>query len=373
MTLASAVSDPSAQALETARVLVRHLLCFALPLTTLGFFLTAPHRWYFSLPWFGVAIGSVWLDRRAGSEARQPVQTFAAWPFDAVLYVLVALQLANLGLLVSITAANGLWTMDSLVGWQLMGITSGYSGIVVAHELIHRQSRVHRLLGRALLCGVLYEHFYTEHIRGHHARVATPEDPATARFGEGYHRFFRRTVPAQFRHAWRLEARRLGDEDMPWWDPRMLRSRVVHGLIVEWAVALAVLVGFGAGAFAIYLTQAFVAIRLLEAVNFFEHWGLSREGSKIAPVDSWDTTSWFTLYTLVGLSRHADHHAFATRPYPQLRYREESPKLPRGYFGMVVMAFARNRRFQKLMTEELQRRGLGPFASPSEASTSRSA
>jgi alkane 1-monooxygenase len=370
---ASVVSDPPAPASETARVLARHLLCFVLPLTTLGFFLTAPHPWYLSLPWFGVVIASVWLDGRAGSEARQPVQTLAAWPFDAILYVLVALQLANLALLVSVTAAHGFWTIDSLVGWQLMGITSGYSGIVVAHELIHRRSRVHRLLGRALLCGVLYEHFYTEHIRGHHARVATPEDPATARFGEGYHRFFRRTVPAQFRHAWRLEARRLGDEDMRWWDPRLLRSRVVHGLAIEWAVALGVLVGFGAGAFALYLAQAFVAIRLLEAVNFFEHWGLARDGSKITPVDSWDTTSWFTLYTLVGLSRHADHHAFATRPYQQLRYWEESPKLPRGYFGMVVMAFARNRRFQKLMTEELQHRQIGPFTPEAKTAQQRSA
>ena len=32
------------------------------------------------------------------------------------------------------------------------------------------------------------------------------------------------------------------------------------------------------------------------------------------PVDSWDTDSRFSLYTLVGLSRHADHHAYAYDP-----------------------------------------------------------
>jgi alkane 1-monooxygenase len=82
----------------------------------------------------------------------------------------------------------------------------------------------------------------------------------------------------------------------------------------------------------------------------------------VEPVDSWDTESWFTLYTLVGLSRHADHHAFAARPYPQLRHWQESPKLPSGYFGMVPLVLARNRRFQRLMTAELRRRKLGPFA-----------
>jgi alkane 1-monooxygenase len=137
---------------------------------------------------------------------------------------------------------------------------------------------------------------------------------------------------------------------------------VLHGLVAEWSVAVAIGLLLGAGAFAFYVLQAFGAIRLLEAVNYFEHWGLVRRGKKPTPIDSWDTDSWFTLYTLVGLSRHADHHAYATRPYQQLRHWEESPKLPTGYFGMVTMVFARNERFQKLMTAELKRRKLGPFA-----------
>ena len=73
---------------------------------------------------------------------------------------------------------------------------------------------------------------FTEHLHGHHARVGTANDPATARFGERSDHFFLRSVPAQFRSAWRLEARRLGDETMRWWDARLLRSRVVHGLLV---------------------------------------------------------------------------------------------------------------------------------------------
>jgi alkane 1-monooxygenase len=87
-----------------------------------------------------------------------------------------------------------------------------------------------------------------------------------------------------------------------------------------------------------------------------------RRGKRVDVTDSWDADSWFTLYTLVGLSRHADHHAFATRPYQQLRYWEESPKLPTGYFGMVTMVFVQNERFRRLMTAELRRRKLGPFA-----------
>jgi hypothetical protein len=88
-----------------------------------------------------------------------------------------------------------------------------------------------------------------------------------------------------------------------------------------------------------------------------------RRGRRATAVDSWDTASRFTLYTLVGLSRHADHHVVASRSYQQLRYLENSPKLPYGYFGTVVFLLVRNTRFREVMTAELQRCRLGPFAS----------
>ncbi len=190
---------------------------------------------------------------------------------------------------------HGFFTADTLVGWILVGVNSGYSGIVVAHELIHRPQWHRQQLGRLLLCSVLYEHFATEHIRGHHVRVGNSDDPATARFGESAFRFFRRTVPGQLSSAWRLESRRLGDERLRWLDPRMLRHRVLHGLVVEWGVALAILVTLGLGPFAIHFFQALAAIRLLEVVNYFEHWGLVRSARRVTTVDSWDTDSWFDV------------------------------------------------------------------------------
>jgi alkane 1-monooxygenase len=353
---------PRSSALETMRILSLHFLCFVLPVASFAFLLTAPHVWYASLPWLLVVIGSIAIDMQSPREHRQPLATLPGWPFNGVLYALFFLQIANVALLVRMVALNGFFTTDTLVGFLLVGINSGYSGLVVAHELIHRASAGMQQLGRMMLVSVLYEHFYTEHIRGHHARVGTGEDPATARFGEAPGEFLLRTVPGQFRSAWRLEAKRLGDADMKWWDPRMLRSRVVHGLALEWGIALAILLTLGLGAFAIFVLQAALAVRLLEAVNYFEHWGLARTTRRVRTIDSWDTDSWFTLYTLVGLSRHADHHAYASRPYQQLRYFEESPKLPYGYFGTTLMVLFARKRIRRLMTQELERRQLGPFA-----------
>jgi len=105
-----------------------------------------------------------------------------------------------------------------------------------------------------------------------------------------------------------------------------------------------------------------MAVRLLEAVNYFEHWGLVRRGARVRPMDSWDTHSWFTYSGLIGLSRHADHHAWPARPYQQLRVFDEAPILPMGYVGMTDLVIAQNRDFQRLAAEELGRRRLGPFA-----------
>jgi len=342
------------------KTLALHLLAFVLPLTSLSFLATAPHA--HGVFWWLLPLGlSVAVDILSPPERRQPAPDVPGWPFDAVLYVLAALQLANVVLAARLIGTTGFFDWHTLVAVALVGTNSGYSGIVVAHELIHRREAHLRLLGRALMGLVLYEHFATEHVRGHHVRVGTPDDPATARFGESFRAFFRRTVPGQLRSAWRLEAKRLGDEQMPWWDRRLLRSRVVHGLVAEWAFAFTLAAAFGWSGFAFHLLQAFWAVQLLECVNYFEHWGLVRHGKRVDALDSWDTDSWFTLYTLVGLSRHADHHAYATRPYPQLRHSEASPKLPRGYFGMVTLAMLNNRKFRRLMTAELKRRGLGPF------------
>ncbi len=349
-------------ALEIARIWALHCMAFVLPLTCLAFLATAPHPWWAALPWLGVIVGSVLADMHSRPERRQPDPRIPAWPFTATLYALVAMHLGILGLLLRHTTLYGFWRTDTLVALLLVGVNSGYSGIVVAHELIHRAEAHLVAFGRILMGTVLYEHFATEHVRGHHSRVGTPDDPATARFGESARAFFLRTVPAQFRSAWRLEAKRLGDPDMAWWDPRLLRSRVLHGLVAEWAVAAAILVLLGPGPFAAYLLQALVAVRLLEAVNYLEHWGITRRGARPCTVDSWDTDSRFTLYTLVGLSRHADHHAHAWKPYHRLEFVEESPKLPYGYFGTVVMVLFADRRFRAYATEELRRRGLGPFA-----------
>lgn len=338
--------------------ILKHQLAFFLPLCVLLFHLSAPHTPLDTLLLTLPLIAAVALDGVASPERCPPAQR-SGLPFDLTMLGLAALHLANLAGLVRLAATHSGGGADLLVGIILTGASTGYTAIVLAHELIHRKNRWWQRLGRLLLATSLYEHFYTEHLRGHHVRVATAADPATARFDESFLAFFARTVPAQLRSAWALEGRRVG---AAWW-----RSRVLAGLLVGWGMLL--LVGLWAGPVAAvaWAGQAFVGVLLLEVVNYFEHWGLLRRDRRVGVVDSWDAESWFTYYALVGLSRHADHHTHPSRPYPNLRAISESPKLPWGYFATAVVALFYNRLLRARLRAELARTGLGPSSETTHA------
>jgi len=348
-------------ALQVFRAWSPHLLSLWFPGTALVFLLTGPHVWWGALLFVVPIAVAHHLDTRGFREVRQPNEKLPAWPFDGLVYLLGILHLVNVVLFVRLLSGGSVVSFDFWIGVLVVGASSGYS-IITAHELIHRRGAFAQHFGRLLLCGVLYEHFYTEHLRGHHVRVGFSDDPATARYGETFRHFYLRTVPAQFKNAWRLEKRRLGDESMSNFDPRMLSHRCLHGLVVGWGFGLGVLLLGGLVPFLAFVLQSVFASRALEVVNYFEHWGLVRQGHRVHPRHSWDTHSWFTYYALIGLSRHADHHAHPARPYQALRVFEEPPLLPFGYIGMIPLCVLRNARFQKWASLELRRKGYGPFA-----------
>jgi alkane 1-monooxygenase len=343
-------------------VWAKHLLCFSYPLGTMLFLATAPHPWYVGVGLSLVVFLTFYLDFIASPAKHQPIPHMPDKLFTAVLYLLVALQLINYALVIRLPLVSGFFSWDVLFALVPIGITAGYSGIVVAHELIHRPEKHMQILGRILLIGVLYEHWAVEHLRGHHKRVGTWEDPVTAPMGETFSHFYWRVIPAQIRSAWKLEQDRLGNPQLSWYDLRQLKNGVVRGFLLEFLLMAGILGFFGLGSATLFFLQHLYAHTLLEAVNYFEHYGLVRQGTSVHPTESWDSDSWFSFYSLVGLTRHSDHHTYSNRPYQKLRVNEESPRLPCGYFGSVVLVIFFNKKFRRLAKEELARRKLGVFA-----------
>lgn len=339
----------------------KHLLALYLPLLALTFLLTAPHPWYLALLALVPMRLALYWDTKGKEEIRAPNPDFPDWPFNLIMFMAAGVQFLNVYLYIDMFATQSFFRLDSLLALLLVGGSSGYSGITLAHEFIHRRSKRYQLIGRALLVSVFYEHFYTEHLRGHHVKVATPGDPATAKFGEKFWPFYFRTVPGQFKSAWGIECKRLENGSASVFHGSLFQNRVAQGVIAQLLLSFLIYVSFGGLPLVMWLLQSIFASRLLEIVNFFEHWGLERQNKRVEPCDSWDTHSWFTYYGLVGLTRHADHHANPTRAYQHLRTFSDSPKLPRGYIGMVFLVMAHPKEFHTLMTEALEKAKLGPY------------
>lgn len=262
--------------------------------------------------------------------------------FDWVVYATVPIQYALLGFFlyrVSFTAVSG-WELAGMI--VAMAIACGSLGINAAHELGHRRRPSEQRMAKALLLTSLYMHFFIEHNRGHHARVATEEDPASARYGENVFAFFARSIRGSYRSAWALENERLRRQGRSalTWDNEMIRFSVIQALFVA-----AIAVGVGVVAALAFVGAAFGGILLLETVNYIEHYGLSRRKSdegryeRVLPVHSWNSNHPIGRLFLFELSRHSDHHAHARRKYQTLRHFEESPQLPTGYPGMMTLAW----------------------------------
>ena len=241
--------------------------------------------------------------------------------------------------------SRGMLSPLEMIGFTLsMGISSGVMGINVAHELAHRvNGRLEPALSRVMLWTVFYIHWGLEHVVGHHRGVATPEDPATARIGESFYRFLPRTVFGAFNNAWEFEAARARKQGHAVWSRH---NRMAVALAAYIALLLLVALVFGPLALGYFIFQAVAAFTLLEAVNYIEHYGLLREKrpdgsySPVEPVHSWNSSNWLTNRFLFNLQRHSDHHYRPGRRYQVLRHHDESPQLPTGYAGMILVALA---------------------------------
>jgi alkane 1-monooxygenase len=238
---------------------------------------------------------------------------------------------------------------DHLNNWEVfgvmfgVGVMSGTVGIVYAHELMHQRNRFERLLGDLLMAMVLYSHFRSEHLLVHHRYVGTPRDPVTARYNEGFHRFYPRVLRECLVSAFKAEKDMLARKSLPWHNKSNPFWKY-WGLQLAMA-ACAFVVGGWLGVL-LFALQAVVAVWQLEVVNYVEHYGLTRKHlgdgkyEHVKPHHSWNAAHKATNWLMINLQRHSDHHYKPDRRFPLLQnYSDtEAPQLPYGYPFMSVCA-----------------------------------
>jgi alkane 1-monooxygenase len=236
---------------------------------------------------------------------------------------------------------NGISWISKLGIALSIGVLGGV-GINTAHEMGHKKDELERWLSKITLAQTFYGHFYIEHNRGHHVRVATPEDPASSRFGETFWGFWPRSVWGSLKSSWNLEATRM----------KRLNRFVLHpsnDVVNAWLMTV-VLFGvtiaiFGTAVIPYLIIQAIYGFTFLETVNYLEHYGLLRQKvaggryERCTPKHSWNSDHLVTNIFLYHLQRHSDHHANPTRRYQTLRSMDGAPNLPSGYATMLTLAY----------------------------------
>lgn len=256
----------------------------------------------------------------------------------------VPLQFLTLfGLIAFVSDADHLRSWEKIGVFFGVGVVTGTIGINYSHELMHQSSRFERRLADCLLAMVLYSHFRSEHLLVHHRYVATPRDPVTARYNEGFHRFYPRVLRQCWQSAFRAEKEKLAKRNLPW-------SHRLNPFFLYWALQGAMLLlAFLLGGFTgvgLFLVQAGIAIWQLELVNYVEHYGLTRkhlgEGKyeQVRPHHSWNASHRASNWLLINLQRHSDHHYRPDRRFPLLQNytAADAPQLPYGYPVMTVAA-----------------------------------
>ena len=262
--------------------------------------------------------------------------------FDVLLYFNVVIVYSFI-LLFLFQLENNHWTPAEYIGHLLsLGIVMGAGGINVAHELGHRSKKMEQLMAKLLLLPSLYMHFFIEHNRGHHKNVATPQDPATARFNENFYQFWWRSVTQSWLHAWQLDYKykaRKGMGKYKFWKLDMFWfsvAQISYLALTYWFLGW---IGFFSA-----LLAGVISFSLLELINYIEHYGMQRKlksngrFERVGLHHSWNSDKQLGRIVLYELTRHSDHHYRASKKYQLLGSHEKSPNLPLGYPSSMIMA-----------------------------------
>jgi len=286
------------------------------------------------------------LDVVVGLDATNPPDSVLKWLeqdryYRWCTYVFIPVQYAGLIFACWQWGSGNLSIVENIGLAMTMGVVGGIA-INTAHELGHKRDDLEKWLSRVALAQTGYGHFFIEHNRGHHVRVATPEDPASSRLGESFWAFLPRTVAGSLRSAWGIEAARL---DRLGKSHFSLRNDIIGAWAMTVVLFVALAIAFGPVVLPYLLIQAVIGFSLLEVVNYLEHYGLLRQRKEDGRYErcraehSWNSNNVASNVLLYHLQRHSDHHANPTRRYQALRHVDEAPQLPTGYAGMIVLAW----------------------------------
>ena len=317
---------------------------FALPYTLFISLVAAAGQggWFIFIPfWVWVTLGDLTFGLRTTNLDPSTPQR-ELWAYNLLLWLWAP---CHLGVTVyvfwQILVSGHLSTGESIALTVGLGIAA--HTLATGHELIHRAAKWERLLGEVLLSSIAFGHYQTEHLFLHHRHVGTPLDPVFAAKGQTVYHHTPPGVLTSVLMTWRVECDRLARLGLPAWHWTNPFWR--YNLLTAAWVALYAWMGgwFGVG---LYFLQSLVAMTLLRAVDYVEHYGLPRQilpngrYERTEPRHSWNASHTVSNWALWNVQRHSDHHRVASRHYRLLQHFDEdtAPQLPYNYTVMLAIA-----------------------------------
>ena len=220
-------------------------------------------------------------------------------------------------------------------------IVMATNGINVGHELGHRKSLIARTCSKLLYLPCQYMHFYIEHNFGHHINVATPEDPATARYKQTVYSFWITSVIRTYVSAWEIQLKLLKVSKRSFFS---IKNDMVFYTLFQLSFLVFIYYNVGLYLTLLSIVMSIVSFLFLETINYVEHYGLLRKKEpsgryeRVKPHHSWNSNHTIGRIVLYELTRHSDHHFKSSKKYQVLESLDECPHLPHGYPTSILIS-----------------------------------
>ena len=323
----------------------KYLMAYSIPLTALiGFYLggywlfTTPFYIFIIIPTVEFVLTRYGIDELETGRAEKGIH----WLFDIMLYLNILIVFGLLIYSLTKIVSYEFMSIEFLGSLLSLGLVMASNGINVAHELCHRTKTPERFLGKFLLIPSLYMHFYLEHNYGHHLKVATKEDPVTAKYNEPIYIFWISAIKGELLGAIKIQKNRLLKNNTSFLS---FYNDIFWYGIIQLSYMLLVFILFGPKGLIFCLLAALFSVLMFESVNYIEHYGLLRKKlssgryERVQERHSWNSNHIFGRIVLYELTRHSDHHRIAETEYQNLKSINNSPQLPFGYPTSILLSF----------------------------------
>ena len=323
----------------------KYLMAYSIPLTALigiyfgGYWLfITPAYIFVIIPILELVLTTLGIDELETKRSEKAIH----WIFDIMLYLNIPIVFGLLLFALKKIIIHDYFSLEFIGSLITVGLVIVSNGINVAHELCHRIKTFERFLGKFLLIPSLYMHFYLEHNFGHHLKVATKEDPVTAKYNEPIYSFWISAIRGELLGAIKIQKNRLSKKNISFFS---IYNDMFWYAIIQLVYLLLILFMFTIKGLVFCLFAALFSILIFESVNYIEHYGLLRKKlssgryERVQRRHSWNSNHILGRIVLYELTRHSDHHRIAETEYQNLSSIDDSPQLPYGYPTSILLSF----------------------------------